>query len=402
MPHRHFLRRISFSNWDVDLQARRERNRKAQTEFRRRQQLAERSRDLRLQLLEDVVQEMATILTEFCDELLKNEAVAKDPNLVACLRCSSARIIALVGTVHPEETMDATATIQVPSSHSPGTGRSIKSAVENTPEYRDKQYRSAHADDSTPPVPSNDSLPASSMEYETASPRWSLYLSEMIQSDIPSEYGCDSHERANLDLQPVQRLPPRVPSSSLRAVPFPLRLVKTTLAHAYLFLRGDLYISSEDIHRSFGNTLRLRTREQLISHLHWLLGRGIDDLSEAAGMAGAFTHSESADRLPGHGTSSHAGTAWDLDTDGILKFLYSEIQADAFLTAFGVYKKLNHLGARMLDPETMEISISGVGLSTSHHSSEEELSGSNPSNRNYTKRNPAHLTVRLNCILDTN
>ncbi|CAH0022530.1 unnamed protein product [Clonostachys rhizophaga] len=390
------LQCIAFSDWDVDLQARRERNRKAQTEFRRRRQVAERSRDLRLQLLEDVVGEMATILTDFCDELLRNEAAAKDPNLVACLRRSSARVIALVKTVHPEETVDATATIHISrSSHSPGTGRSIESILEDTSERRDELCHSEQADNSGPYVSSNDSPPATSMEHERAVPGWSLYLAEMAQSDSPRGYDFDSRGRANLDLQPVQRLPPWIPSSSLRVVPFPLRLVKTTLAQAYLFLRGDLHISSEDIHRSFGNTLRLRTREQLISHLHGLLGRRIDDLSEAAGMAGTFTHLVSAERPTTDGTSSHAGTAWDLDTDGILNLLYSEIQADAFLTAFGVYKELNHLGARMLDPETMEINISGVGLSTSHHT-EGELPGTGPSKRNCTKRNPAHLT----CILD--
>jgi hypothetical protein len=357
--------------------------------------MAERSRDLRLELLEDVVEQMTTILIDFCDEVLKNNVAAKDPDLLACLQRSSARVIALAKTVHPEETVETTVTLQVPSSHSPGTGHSIESGVQDTSECRDERCRSEHADDKAP-VSSNENPPATSMMDGIASPGWSVCLAEMIQSDNPDGYNCDTNGRSNLDLRATQLLPPRIQSPP-RVVPFPLRLVKTTIGQAYLFLRGDLYVSSEDIDRSFGNTLRLRTREQLISRMHWLLGRSINDLSEAAGMTGAHTQLGSSETPPsGLGTSSNVATAWDLDTDGILKWPYSEMQADAFLTAFGVYRELGHLGARMLDPDTMEISITGVGLSTSHHSSEGGLSGTNPYNGNYRNDDPTYLTVRLN------
>ncbi|KAF5683989.1 hypothetical protein FCIRC_4202 [Fusarium circinatum] len=85
--------------------SRRERNREAQQQFRKRRQAAEAARVQRLKRLEGVVERMSTLIVDFADKMLQEEVLRQYPALAADVQDVITQVIALANEAgEPEET----------------------------------------------------------------------------------------------------------------------------------------------------------------------------------------------------------------------------------------------------------------------------------------------------------
>ncbi|KAF5547034.1 hypothetical protein FPHYL_10326 [Fusarium phyllophilum] len=84
---------------------RRERNREAQQQFRKRRQAAEAARLQRLKRLEGVVERMSTVIVDFADKMLQEEVLKQYPALAADVQDVITQVLALANEAgEPEET----------------------------------------------------------------------------------------------------------------------------------------------------------------------------------------------------------------------------------------------------------------------------------------------------------
>ncbi|KAK1762842.1 hypothetical protein QBC33DRAFT_551199 [Phialemonium atrogriseum] len=314
---------------DEALKTRRERNRKAQDVFRKRRQAAEEAQRRRLQHLEEVVEEMSGVLVGFCDEMLENEEIARHPALMASLQRSAHRILALARSVDTD-----------------GVSKSSEADTINHEDQIPQRGSSSIKE----PLPGHvhSSVPQASPSFDVEIDNMDNHLSD---------------KTAPLNQRPLS---PQTQHLLWAMNPFPLRLVETTLSRAYLFLNGDLHVPIEEIHRAFGTVLHLRTREQLAARMQWLLGPGRSDMYRAAGITqGSSTaHSSGTEALEEGFPHTFLSSLGDRisrgpsDADLVPGYPGNQAAQPEFLTAVGVQKQLEGLGAKMIDPDTMEISIS--------------------------------------------
>ncbi|KAH6856564.1 hypothetical protein B0I37DRAFT_367790 [Chaetomium sp. MPI-CAGE-AT-0009] len=133
------------------------------------------------------------------------------------------------------------------------------------------------------------------------------------------------HEPAATPVPSQLLLSPPWPPSDDASAPFAMRLVETTLSRACLYLSGEVSIPAGDYQRAFGLSLRTHTQAELLAHMRWLLGPGRTALHESSGAA----------------------------------FRDPPQQQHGLVTAADVQEQLRGLGARDLDPDTMELRIGG-------------------------------------------
>ncbi|KAI1055304.1 hypothetical protein LB505_009519 [Fusarium chuoi] len=85
--------------------SRRERNREAQQQFRKRRQAAEAARLQRLKRLEGVVERMSTVIVDFADKMLQEEILKQYPALAADVQNVITQVLGLANEAgDPEET----------------------------------------------------------------------------------------------------------------------------------------------------------------------------------------------------------------------------------------------------------------------------------------------------------
>ncbi|KAI1016534.1 hypothetical protein LB503_010372 [Fusarium chuoi] len=85
--------------------SRRERNREAQQQFRKRRQAAEAARLQRLKRLEGVVERMSTVIVDFADKMLQEEILKQYPALAADVQNVITQVLDLANEAgDPEET----------------------------------------------------------------------------------------------------------------------------------------------------------------------------------------------------------------------------------------------------------------------------------------------------------
>lgn len=139
------------------------------------------------------------------------------------------------------------------------------------------------------------------------------------------------------------------PQTVLASDSFACRLVYSSLAMGYLVLshaREAPPVTSEDLDRIFGLTLRSRSREDVLVKMRWLLGPGRAELYRAADMpCGRFGDEEFSHR--------------DLnpEVDDLRGCPLDDPSQSRFLSVVGVEKQLLALGARIVDAETLELNI---------------------------------------------
>ncbi|KAH8672310.1 hypothetical protein BGZ61DRAFT_508905 [Ilyonectria robusta] len=332
-----------------DVEANRERNRQAQHDFRLRRQAAEAATQRRLEHLENTIEEMSKVFIGFCDDMLSTKELASQPHLMARLQHSTTRVLALARSV-------STTTKTSAARESEGDGNDIQDGARDEEKLPKMPSRRKTADSTLPQV---------------SCQRPSVAVVGQAQMH--------THE--------------------FDASSFAVQLVKATLSHASLALNGDIYIRAEDMERAFGSMLRIRTRQQLATSMRWMLGPGRDAMYQATGInwnpgstRGAEGYSYSV--LPhkhGHYSTSDADSSSDNFND--------RPEQPEFLTALGVQEQLQSLGAKVLSPDTMELSISGSGSTGSDTRRPSSNFLAFPTANALGLAAPARLVLRLNTFL---
>lgn len=289
-------------------QARRERNRRAQQVFRQRRQASKEAQRCRIQQLENTVEELSNVIISFCDEMIGTEEVAREQRLMARLQRCTAQALVLARSAS--------------NTNANYTAREIEDDEQKTEEYK----------------------------YPTKKPN-----QKIVDSTLPRASSCHSHDSAHA------MTPPLIDQAWLQthqhdmdtSSSFPLHLVETTLSRAYLYLNGDVHIAAEDMERAFGHSLRLHTHQQVLAHLRWLLGAGKDKMRQATGINWSI-------KAWADGGDS-TDLFWPFKEDGSIGTDdgSEDDSQPEFLTALGVQEQLESLGAKVLDSDLMELSISG-------------------------------------------
>jgi hypothetical protein len=310
---------------DEALKARRERNREAQHIFRRRKQAAEAEQTRRMRRLEEVIEEMSSVFLGNVDEMMLSKTATQDPNLVANVRGSVAKILSLAkevaGSEHDEgipisqsqQQADERSSSPEDGSHSSSSGASVIDASPVTPMALPGML--------CPPAAVN--LPVQKMPPQIWGNGW------FVQTDL-LDYGCN---------------PVRLSEDS-----FPVRLVDTSVAKAYVALlaSGHTLDLSSDAYRIFNASLHYRTREELLYKMRWLLGPGRDNLHRAANATYGDPHLKT--NFPIESTGA-------IDVFAASQMPFDGGPKDKFINAMDVYRQLARLGAKMVDRDTLEIVV---------------------------------------------
>ena len=318
---------------------RRARNRLAQQQSRKRRLAADEAQRQRVQLLEDVVEEMCSLLVGVVDKLLETEAIVREhPPVAGVLKVSMARILKL-----------ANKAAEAGFHHTRGgTGAEQKPSDD-------------HRMDDVLPVPDTRLLaPQSSLGTSSggASPERDLgsgYVYQPLTATINDDalHGPPDSMNAQLTLsspdsnfsllsQPFGNgwfslsasmlkpgdAPPQFPPTLIDA--FTIRLLRTSLVRGYFVLAGAPDIPPGETERVFGGSLRSRTREDLLFSIRWVLGPGKDHIYRAS------------------------GAMWENIPLLLQKAGLGEDGTD-FVTTVDIQDRLLELGATMLDLDTMEV-----------------------------------------------
>ncbi|KAI6781210.1 uncharacterized protein J7T54_002566 [Emericellopsis cladophorae] len=345
------------------LQARREKNREAQHVFRKRRQAAEVAMGRRFKRLEDVVEEMSCILIGLFDDILAKEAiVTQHPSIITSLKQSVGRVLALTKEVAAMDD-DPLALVDDAKGNTSEHAPDAKAVVANAAITLESQAsppapvaphsltdNSAAGMQSAMPCPANSSLSL----YSPTAPISAGYMpTDQFMASLPNSLSLDdalgdSGWATFLPKQPGDTLHPTQETLQL-AYSFPIRLIEISLTHGYALITTAPLAS---IQREFGRTLRYCRREEIIAYLQWALGPGREYMFQTFkyGLIEA-----DADEFPvcysGPPKSSPPQDEQEMDPD--------------FITAAGVYKLLQGLGAIMLDADTVEIQIRRPAMSAS-------------------------------------
>ncbi|KAH6962492.1 hypothetical protein BKA56DRAFT_597811 [Ilyonectria sp. MPI-CAGE-AT-0026] len=366
-----------------DVEANRERNRQAQHDFRLRRQAAEAATQRRLEHLENTIEEMSKVFIGFCDDMLSTKELASQPHLMARLQHSTTRVLALARSVSSTNETSA-------ARESEGDGNDIQD------DSKDEER--------LPKMPSRRKTAGSTLPQVSSCQRPSLVVGADTDSSTTVDVNTD--ESGSMDMRRGLNGIAAVVGQAimhtheLDASSFPVQLVKATLSHASLALNGDIYIRAEDMERAFGSMLRIRTRQQLATNMRWMLGPGRDAMYQATGInwnpgsaRGAECYSHSVLPSPEHG---HYSTS---DADSSSDNFNDRPEQTEFLTALGVQEQLQSLGAKVLSPDTMELSISGPGSAESDIRRPSSNFLAFPAANTLGLAAPARLVLRLNTLL---
>ncbi|RGP76866.1 hypothetical protein FLONG3_4949 [Fusarium longipes] len=315
--------------------SRRERNREAQQQFRKRRQAAEAARLQRLKHLEGIIEKMSTVIVGFTDKMLQEDVLKQYPALAADAQEVIAHVLALANEAgDPEE------------------GNIAEAA---SPNSRD-ELSAAH--DSGYPEMSFHSSPMQTdmmnMDHQNA----------MFMSHSSPEY---SHVAGNPTIaytnyqDPALSEVPYLPSStllpSLGPVPwnnskplsptsFTYRLTHSCFNVGLLLLKksqgSPLPFSDET--RVFGAKLRQDERELMIRKVNWITGVGSSDINLAA-------------LLPWGGKYRGQSFTGD-DVSSMCES--TNRTALQFLSAAGIAQQLRTLDARVVAEDTLELDLGGA------------------------------------------
>ncbi|KAK1624673.1 hypothetical protein BDP81DRAFT_437193 [Colletotrichum phormii] len=317
-------------------QMRRERNREAQKVFRKRKQAAEEIQAHRLQHLETTVAKMSSAVVELVDWMLDIEALKQEIGVLTRIQEMVAHVLALAD--------DAVA------------------LEDELPKRRKKKLRETKLASVPSPSPENDNSPG--MQVKDAGVEDTAHVASSPQANIPApepptptpDDQILSH-LTSLACRPTS-LPPTLgtfhcgSTTSLSPDLFSFRLTHTCFTLGYLVLSKSLEspLPHGEEPRIFSSTLKYRERDDLITKMRWLVGPGQHELQQAAElpMGGRWYGDEFSleDLSPGN---------FDL----FEKTALADARQTWFLGVAGVERQLIALGARVVDKETLGLTLSG-------------------------------------------
>lgn len=280
------------------------------------------------------------MLVGMVDKMLETEAIVKEhPPLAGALKTSMSRILKLankaadVGFHH-----EAIPSFEPLEDARPSEDHIEASTSSSLPALDDVYGSNNHRD-----VPSED--PNTNFEFNQ---RWlpttetadkSLQISPVLghpntystglglsASSLPFGYSWFDYAPPNFK-QKKPILPTRPSATALDA--FTSRLLRTALTRGYFALSGIAELPPGEAQRIFAGSLRVRSRDDLLSSIRWLLGPGKSHMYHASGATwGSFQN-----------LLQSAG----LGQDGTV-----------YLSTVDVQTQLLDLGATMVDSDTIE------------------------------------------------
>ncbi|KAL7910301.1 hypothetical protein GGI35DRAFT_492947 [Trichoderma velutinum] len=331
---------------------RREQNRKAQQRFRDRRKAADDEQGNRMKLLEDALHETLALYIGLSDKVVSIDGFsAQHPLVLNDLQRSMARILEIAKTVdHHKDvsrscsakpsdvagekercTSDPETASMEPSSSLSSNGQSGRAGFTTT-----------EADS-----PSNSSMQRAIGLAETSGAnKWAIMNDSWLPIQLRESLEFQSQPKYQPASLQCQKLMKNLNS-------FASKLVEATLSRAYFVLFHSGSASSEDVYRTFGSTLRTRTREQILLDLRWFLGPGKQALPHASGYL--WKHASQNDApLRWAGYSPLDDVCFEVNSDADIDYQPSICQPK-LLTVLGVLQELAHLRARVIDNDTLEI-----------------------------------------------
>lgn len=271
--------------------------------------------------LEEVIEEMSSIFLGNVDEMLLSKAASQDANLVTNVRGSVAKILSLAKEVAGADEEGSPSGAERSSSpeegsHSSSSGGSVTEASPITPMA----------------LPGMLCPPASCIQL----PQQQHKLPPQIYGN-----GWFTHtELLDYGTNPVRLSPDS----------FPLRLVDTSVAKAYLALLSSPEVLDimSDAYRIFNASLHYRTREELLYKMRWLLGPGKSNMHLAANAVYGDPHRKT--NFPIESTGA-------IDVFAASQMPFAGDAKEKFVNAMDVYRQLERLGAKMVDRDTIEIIV---------------------------------------------
>ncbi|KEZ43676.1 hypothetical protein SAPIO_CDS4290 [Scedosporium apiospermum] len=317
----------------------------------------------------ETIEEMSRAFTEFVDEVLETQTIGPgNPALLNNLHHVSARILSLAkGAVDVEGMGTPSPTLTHPNNQlGIGQGAEAKLVVSGGPgslgpisDYNgmDPTVGSSLR---TPgqALPSNIrvSIPTEQGTIESTFQSMSRTTSMPI---IPSRQvfgnGWTTSTMPELSgIEPIQRLSPDITTALSALGSFSLRLLEATLIYGYRLLLEHVQEKTDEA----GLALCSRPPQQLAAVFRWLLGPGKEYMYRMSGVAWEASHG-AALQPP----DSSPPFSMPPCSDATLEVNHSREKTE-YLTAIGVQRRLQSLGAKMLDADTMELQVDGSRFGT--------------------------------------
>lgn len=304
-----------------------------------------------MQLLESVIEEMCTVVSDVADTVMKMETVvAENPLSIHVLKGSVARAVKLANkAIGPASQENDEASEAAESSE--GLKRSDSSSEEATGIAATTTTGTPHSSGSDGYVRSEPERgwnfhvamlqPAAQAPWTTQSGVAGLAPLNSSFLDSACDYLPIDTSLVHLTSQPFADnapalagfpvwggYPDTVPPTILDG--FTLRLLRSALTTAYSIITGGAAYSSSSFARAFSRSIKLRSRESIIEGLQYVLGPG---------SAHMFRSS---------------GATWKNKCE-LVKFLGLSDDGQGYLSTIEIQDHLMRQGARMLDSETMEV-----------------------------------------------
>ncbi|CAJ0554770.1 Ff.00g132830.m01.CDS01 [Fusarium sp. VM40] len=309
--------------------SRRERNREAQQQFRKRRQAAEAARLQRLKRLEGVIERMSTVIVGYADKMLQEDVLKQYPALAADTQDVIANVLALANEAGDPEDKSAAEPIE-------GT----------TPNYLEEEPRRGDIGALEDQPVSSDiptfSLPPNEQSINfinESMPQYHHFIS------YPSRIYPDS-AIGEVPYLPPSTLPPSIgllPWSTIKPLSptsFTHQLTHTCFNVGFLLLTKspNSPVPLADEARVFGSTLRSDERNEMMTKVTWFMGPGRDDMKFFALMP--------------------LGRQWQ-DKSYTTSELTKTTNKPAlpFCSVLGVERQLATMGAHIVAKDTLELAI---------------------------------------------
>ncbi|KAM0214095.1 hypothetical protein ACHAQI_003715 [Fusarium lateritium] len=312
--------------------SRRERNREAQQQFRKRRQATEAARLQRLKRLEGVIERMSTVIVGYADKMLQEDVLNQYPALAADTQDVITSVLALANEAGDPE------------------GKSAAEPIEGiTPNYAEEDTRGSDLgiskDQSVSNVIPTFNLPSNEQNINLmneSSTQYHRYISN------PSRTYADS-TMFQIPYLPPSTLPPSIgllpwnSSKPLSPTSFTHQLTQSCFNVGLLLLTKspDSPLPFADEARIFGSALRSDERDEMITRMTWFIGPGLNDMKFLALMP--------------------YGGQW-LDkgyTAGELTKITTKPTLP-FCNVLGVERQLAAMGAHLVAKDTLELAINGT------------------------------------------
>ncbi|KAM0443908.1 hypothetical protein ACHAQK_002655 [Fusarium lateritium] len=326
---------------------RRDRNREAQQQFRRRRQESNDQRFQRLKCLEWVIERMSTVVVDFTDQLLQDPVVLQHPDLITSIQDVIKDVLVLANAAgDPENPPKVRKARGINVQGKNGASKRCETISDTSTKPV------AAAVDTALAVPGQkDVIPHPIAVSETLPMQDTLVECATVPLDIMAP---DLYSQATyVPLVIPQSLGPILWTSSKPILPnsFNHRLTYSCFNLGGLILSRSVEspIPWTEESRMFGSTLRYRQRDEMINRIRWLLGPGKAELQDLA-------------LLP------WGGRWWDQEfsSDDLASCATAVSMIDSsapqFLSVVGVEKQLIALGARFVDKDTVELNTRSLAI----------------------------------------